>query len=842
MRTRWIAGWLGALREGDWRMRLLGGELRKWVILGVLIGVLVGLSTSLLLFTIDGATRLLLGGVAGLTPPLPSGEGSPAVTGAARPWLLPLVVAVGGLASGVIGVLLAREIEGGGTDAAIEAFHEHGGKIRARVAPLKLLASAIVLGSGGSAGREGPSAQIGAGVASWLGELFRLTPADRRIVVAVGMGAGIGAIFKAPLGGAILGAEMLYLRDFELEAIVPGLIASVVGYSIVSGFYGFTPVFGNGLGLRFEDPVSLLWYAVLGVAAGLTVIAYARAFFGLRSTFRAMRLPVWMKPAIGGLAVGLIALAFPQVLSQGYGWLQIAIEGNTAQLAVGTMLALVVLKILATSLTIGSGASGGDFAPVLYVGGMLGGGMWGLLHGHVGGMPGTAAPFVIVGMMALLGGAAKAPIAVMIMVAEMTGEFSMLVPAMVAAGIAYLVSGNTTLYEAQVPTRADSPAHRGEYTIPLIQALTVGQSMRREVVNTTSSERVAEAESRMTDRGLRGMPVVDEGRLVGMFTMTDALRAGRDGALQVGDAMTTDLVVAHPADSLHTALQRMARAAVSRLPVVERDAPERLIGILGMRDVAAVLDTEVHALAGGPRSASERPLDDPLRQLLVRDAMSHRFEALPQTLSLKRVANRLSASGRQVALLVDGAGALRGIVTLSDLERAAGEEADEPVDKIAHHNVIVARPTQSVAEALAQPGAEGLRQLPVVEQRGTEFVPVGILSRSDVLAAYLRTRDRQAWIAQRAAELVDHEDGRVTSIEIPVTHDAAVLGKTLAELQLPRDAVVTAVLRGDVVVIPRGQVQLQAGDRVQVLTALEARDEVLKRFSGASSRGPDESG
>lgn len=813
----------------DVRERLLGGEMRKWVILGVCIGVLIGFATSLFIFSINHATHFLLGDIAGLAPPLPRGEGSPTVVAARRRWLLPLVVAAGGLISGLLAVALAREIEGGGTDAAIAAFHDRGGKQRWRVPPVKLLASAIVLGSGGSAGREGPSAQIGAGLASWVGDLFRLSPSDRRTAAAVGLGAGIGAVFKAPLGGAILGAEMLYIRDFELEAIVPGLIASVVGYSIVGGFYGFTPIFGNGLGLHFDHPLSLFWYAALGIIAGLVVIAYARVFDATRAAFRMLRLPVWVKPAIGGVAVGLIALAFPQVLSVGYGWVQIAIEGNTTQLAVGTMLALVALKIVTTSLTIGSGGSGGDFAPVLYVGGMLGGGMWGLLHARVAGMPGAPAPFVIVGMAALLGGAAKAPVAVMIMVAEMTGEFSMLVPAMIAAGLAYLVSGNTTLYEQQRLTRADSPAHRGEFTVPLIQTLTVGQSMHADAMTTTPDELIVDAERRMAELGRRGMPVLDGGRLVGMFTVTDALRATRRGALRVGDAMTKDPVLAYPADSLHTALQRMARSGVSRLPVVNRDSPNQLAGMLDMRDIAAVLDEEVSAFAGRQQRPGE-PLDDPLRTIRVDEVMSRKFDSVAPEMSIKRVANRLASADRHAALIVGEGGGLVAIVTHTDVEHAV-EDADRPVADIANHNVVVARPGQTVAEALAQPGAEGLRQLPVIEERDNLLLPVGLLRRSDVVAAYLRSRDRQSKIARRAAALADHLDGRVSPIEVRIARGSAAARKTLAELRLPPDAVITAVLRGDIVVIPRGQVRLEPGDRVQILASSEARRDVLQRFS-----------
>jgi CIC family chloride channel protein len=832
---------LARVQEGtlDWRTGLLQGYLRKWVILGVLIGVVAGLGAILFFSAIDWSTRLFLGGIADLRPPLPRGEGTPAVSSAGRLWLLPLVTTLGGIISGVIVFSLAPEAEGHGTDAAIDAFHERAGKIRARIPPIKLLASAITIGSGGSAGREGPTAQIAAGFGSWLGDIFNLSPHDRRIATAVGVGAGIGAIFKAPLGGAILSAEILYIRDFELGALVPGFIASTIGYSIFAGWSGWTPVFGEGLGLRFAQPMSLGWYALLGVIAGLVGIGYARTFYGVRDLFRRVRIPSHLKPAIGGLAVGLIGLAFPQVLSVGYGWLQLAIEGNTAELAVGTMLALVALKIVATSFSIGSGGSGGVFAPGLFIGGMVGGGMWGLLHGHAPWMPDVPAPFVIVGMMALFGGVAKAPIAVILMVAEMTNEFSMIVPAMIATTLAYLVTGNIRIYENQVRTRADSPAHRGEYAIPLVQAVTVAEAMRTNIITASPIESIAEAEERMKRHGRRGLPVVDNGRLVGMFTTTDALGARQEGKAQVGDAMSTELVVAYPSDSLHTALQRMTRSGVSRLPVVERERPNELIGILTTRDLAAALDLQVGAFAERTAARDTTSAVDPLQSVLVREAMSREFVTVPESSSVRRVAHRLAATSHHAALLVNEEGALTGIVTPRDLEQAANDDPDRSIRAIATRAVIVARPMQSIAEALAQPGAEALRQLPVIEEQGDRRVLVGLLRRSDVLAAYLRARDRRTRIARRAKSLATEHAGDMVTLELAIGPSDSVVGRSLAEVGLPRDSIVTSVLRDGRLIIPRGQVRLQPGDHLQVLATAAARDAILARLAATGKSADD---
>src|SRR5581483_11348138 len=206
--------------------------LAKWLLIGGAIGIVAGLGAIVFYTAIDLVTNFMLGDLVGYLPPAPLGEGAPTISGMARPLILPLVVALGGLISGLIVFSFAPEAEGHGTDAAIAAIHHHRGAIRARIPPIKLLASAITIGSGGSGGREGPTAQISAGFGSLLGQWLKLDVQDRRIAVAAGMGAGIGSIFRAPLGGALMAAEILYLHDLEVEAIVPSLIASIVGYTI----------------------------------------------------------------------------------------------------------------------------------------------------------------------------------------------------------------------------------------------------------------------------------------------------------------------------------------------------------------------------------------------------------------------------------------------------------------------------------------------------------------------------------------------------------------------------------------------------------------------------------
>jgi CIC family chloride channel protein len=323
-----------------------------------------------------------------------------------------------------------------------------------------MVASAITIGSGGSAGREGPTALITAGFASTYSNLLHRTDRERRLLVLAGMAAGLSAIFRSPIGTAIFAVEVLYSGiEFESEGLLYCLLAAIVAYAVNGAFVGFQPLFQVPAQFPPTRLINYGWYTILGLASGIMATVLPEFFYRLRDAFHAIPVPPWIKPGIGGLLVGLMALKLPQVLAGGYGWLQLAIDGK---LALSLLLILLFAKLLALSLTVSSGGSGGVFAPSLFVGAMLGGVFAAVSHHPPAGM-------VIIGMAAVFAGAARVPIATLLMVAEMTGGYQLLVPAGLAVLLSYLVQYNLSrffkypsLYEAQVVARADSPAHQAE--------------------------------------------------------------------------------------------------------------------------------------------------------------------------------------------------------------------------------------------------------------------------------------------------------------------------------------------------------------------------------------------
>ncbi|MGE0822403.1 MAG: chloride channel protein [Candidatus Binatia bacterium] len=439
------------------------GRQRRLILDTLFLGVVGALSAQVFTVLLRIAQSFFLTWLCGYRPPGLPEEGGvlQQLIGPHGLWLIPLATTLGGLLSGVLVYSMAPEAEGHGTDTAVKAFHRAGGFIRARVAPLKMLASAITIGSGGSAGREGPTALISAGIGSLYATLAHRSDEERRLLVLIGMAAGLSAIFRSPIGTALFAIEVLYGdMEFEAGALLYTMLASVVAYVLNGLFVGWQPLFQVPGNLGPVGFVDYAWYAVLGVASGVVATVLPVVFYGVRDVFHALPGPSHIKPALGGLGVGAIALICPHVLGGGYGWIQEAIDGH---LTPTLLFLLIFAKTLTLALTVSSGGSGGVFAPSLFVGAMLGGFLAQLCHQ-------SSPAFVIVGMAAVFGGAARVPIATLLMVTEMTGGYHLLVPAALAVMICYLLQASLSaslpypsLYEAQVPNRADSPVHHVEH-------------------------------------------------------------------------------------------------------------------------------------------------------------------------------------------------------------------------------------------------------------------------------------------------------------------------------------------------------------------------------------------
>lgn len=447
------------------------GLVGRTALLSAAVGLFTGAAGAAFVLALDLAGRHLLEGLAGAhllraagEAPAPPGEHAPV------PWLLALLPAAGALLGGLAS-RWAPEVRGGGADQAIEAIHERGGLLRVRVLPLKLLASVATLGTGGAGGREGPTFLIGGAAGSIAARLLPASAAERRLLVVAGLAAGLTAVFRTPLGAALLAVEVLYRDDFETDALVPAIIASVSSYALATTILGTRPLFGALPPHPFVAghlPLYAL-LALLCAAAGVLLVGALRA---VRTLSARLPGPAWARPGAGGLALGLAALglhlAWPHLgavpaasalLGGGYGLAQLAVGPAAAApwSAAGLLLALAALRVLATALTVGSGGSAGDFAPALVVGALLGAALGEAARGLTGDPALQPGAFALVGMAALYGGVAHVPLSAVVLVSELAGSYDLLVPLMLAAGAAHLLLRRVSLYPAQRPGRRAAP-------------------------------------------------------------------------------------------------------------------------------------------------------------------------------------------------------------------------------------------------------------------------------------------------------------------------------------------------------------------------------------------------
>jgi chloride channel protein, CIC family len=581
--------------------------------LSLAVGVIAGLGAVAFFVACQVVFHYSLDRWVGYRPAGPGGEPSvlPETLTSFHPWLLLVVPTIGGILSGVLVYSLAPEAEGHGTDAAIAAYHHYQGRIRPRVPLIKMVASALTLGTGGSGGREGPIAQIGAGFGSFLGTTLRLRPAERRVLVAAGMGAGIAAIFRAPLAGALFAAEVLYRSpDFESEVIIPAGLASVIAYSTFGMVFGWEPLFALSPTqvheLTFTDPLRLVPYLFLALCMVVLAMLYTRTFYGLTYLFHRLPVVPHVKPAIGAFLTGLVGLLLYAVLggreqvlavlSFGYGILQTAMT-SSSQTEPSLFFALVLLavaagKILTTALTIGSGGSGGVFGPSMVIGGCGGGALGIFLHRLWPGLVPQPASFVIVGMAGFFAAAAKTPFSTLVIVTEMTGGYSLLLPALWVCALCFLLSDEQSIYSSQIEGRALSPAHQGDFVRTVLAGLQVGQFItpRPEVPVLRPGDRLPRVLDALSNTTYHALPVADEqDRLLGVVSIEEVYLASqspnlRDLAL-AADLMRGDVTPLRPQDRLDQAIELFADSDLMALPVVQDGT--RVVGIVKRADISS---------------------------------------------------------------------------------------------------------------------------------------------------------------------------------------------------------------------------------------------------------------
>jgi CIC family chloride channel protein len=512
-----------------------------------------------------------------------------------------LIPAAGGLIVGLLVYFGAREAKGHGVPEVMEAVAVKGGRIRSRVAVVKALASSICIGSGGSVGREGPIVQIGSSFGSTVGQWLRLSDDWVRTLVACGAAGGISATFNTPIGGVFFAMEII-LGRFLTPRFGFVVISSVVADFVAHIFLGSQPSF-DIIPYSMVSYWELLPYVLLGVLAALAATAFIRVLYKSEDLFDAWKFPEFLKPVIGGIGIGLIGLYSYDLFGVGYGdvfWVS-TMSVNQAllgEIALQSLLILLLLKIVATSLTLGSGGSGGVFAPSLFIGAMLGGALGTVAHQFFPALTATSGAYALVGMAAVFAGATRAPITAIIMLFEMTRDYNIILPLMIAVVISTVISrslNRETIYTLKL-VRRGVDLHQLDQASPL-REVTVGKAMTRGFPTVQPKMPVSELLTKLRDTGHHGFPVVDKyDSLVGMVTMSDieaVMAKGDVSDLTVGDIASKSMVVAYPDEYVHDVFVRLGTREVGRIPVVDRNKPERLLGVLQRQDVLIAYATAI---------------------------------------------------------------------------------------------------------------------------------------------------------------------------------------------------------------------------------------------------------
>ncbi len=578
------------------------GHLR-WPLMSIAVGVVSGLGAIFFEQMLRLVLHFVLHLPTGYMEPVKgAAPATVARLASAHSWLFLLIPALGGLLSGMIVFFIAPETAGDGTDAMIESFHHRGGYTRKRVPFIKTLASVITIGSGGSAGKEGPISQIGAGFGSIMATFLKLRHRDRRILVLAGAAGGLGAIFHAPLGCALFAPEVLYREtEFEFEAILPCIVSAIVASSIFDKYFGRAALFFPGP-VDFKL-VELLPYAIFAIVCALVGYLYVKVFYDVARDriFTKIPIPNFLKPALGGLLVGAIALWLPQVMDGGYGWIQAAMEGKIFW---GTMFLLALMKIVATSSTLQSGGSGGVFGPSVFMGAMLGGAFGFLGHQVAPGWVIHPNSFVLVGIGGFFAGVAKVPVAAIIMACEMCASYTLLVPLMLVSSISYLLLGKVSLYDKQVATRLASPAHVTEFARGLLERMHVEDVVKPQPVVVVGEKMpLEELIEVMANSPQVYFPVVDlRSKVTGILSVNDIRELMFEESVHhlivAKDVATPNVVTVFGQDSLQEALDKMARINVDELPVVKENAPDEIIAMISKRDIIGYYHSRTGA--GGP--------------------------------------------------------------------------------------------------------------------------------------------------------------------------------------------------------------------------------------------------
>ncbi len=565
----------GSVSESVVRSNSLSNQTRR-IVLALVIGLGTGFGAVGFRYLIDIFKELFFT------------QGGNILSPSMGQFYLVLIPVLGGLIVGPLTYFFAREAKGHGVPEVMAAVAVRGGKIRPRVVVVKALASAICIGSGGSVGREGPIVQIGSAIGSTIGQALKVSPRRIKAMVACGAAGGIAATFNAPIGGVLFALEII-LGEFTGNHLIMVILSSVTAATVARIFMGSAPAF-DVPGYPLSDPTELFFYAFLGLLCAVFAVIYIKTLYKSEDIFDSVNfIPEYLKPAVGGLLIGLLAISFPEgtrIFGVGYESIELALTGK---LVMGATAALILLKLLATIITLGSGGSGGVFAPGLFMGAMLGGTFGFIANGLFPDIAVNPAAYALVGMGGVFAGSAQAPITAIIMLFEMSNDYGLILPLMVTCIISSVLArtiSKDNIYVVKLMRRGlDIEAVRRP---DVLKNILVRDVMTSTLEKIPADFKIGDAWKSISGSPHQGFPVVTgKNLLCGIITNNELEQAMNNGLHnQRVDSLTNrQLIVVTEDEPLSVAVRKMDEFQIGRLPVVDPDDNKKLLGLLSRTDI-----------------------------------------------------------------------------------------------------------------------------------------------------------------------------------------------------------------------------------------------------------------
>ncbi len=556
------------------------------IIIALIIGVLAGFSAIGIRALIEGISELSF-----------SGDGTFLENVIAAPWYLKILAPViGALLFGPMIYFWAPEAKGHGVPEVMQAILQKGGKIRPRVAIIKALASAITIGTGGSVGREGPIVQIGSSIGSSIGQFFRVRPNRMKTLVGCGAAAGIAAAFNAPIAGALFAVEII-LMDFAVAQFSPIVISSVMATVVSRQFEGDFAAF-NVPAYFLVGPQELIFYFILGILAGLVSYLFIKLLYYSEDVFdNKLKFPEYLKPVLGGISIGIIAIAYPEVMGVGYDSINLALHGN---LIWYFALLLIFVKVLGTALTLGSGGSGGIFAPSLFMGAALGAAFGGLVHSLFPAFTATPGAYALVAMGGLVAGTTRAPITAIIIVFELTNDYHIILPLMITCIISTILSSKLSresIYTLKLLLRGINLKEGTQLNV--MSSIFVKGLYNRHFSKINVTDNFSKVVNLVITQPGSEFPVVNnKEEVLGMITMNsikDYLfdKESLQNVLIAADIANINIEPLTEDDTCQTALDKMAKYKLESLPVINSEKSRKIIGMLSSADIQSAYQKEI---------------------------------------------------------------------------------------------------------------------------------------------------------------------------------------------------------------------------------------------------------